>query len=100
MVDRSDLDIFNTIISLKPYGVTNTSGNWVSKGETAREFQAPNWDLVDGLLEVLRKKMPKITSRLPEARILKEVLVSFRIKITAAGNDTYSEWRHQEYDDR
>ena len=92
-------DMFNLVAGLRPYGVTITSGDRVTKGETAREYRVPKRDLVGSLHVALSRKTLKISNKLPDAKVLKDELVNFRIKITTAGNDTYSAWREADHDD-
>jgi hypothetical protein len=56
-------------------------------------------ELVGALQAVLCSRRLKIASTLPEARALTTELERFKIKITAAGNETFGAWRERDHDD-
>jgi hypothetical protein len=64
-------------------------------------YKVPKKDLISRpqlLLQEGNRRL-KIAPSLPEAGTLVEELLSYRYKITGAGNDTYGTWREGQHDD-
>ena len=62
-------------------------------------FRVPKRDLVGAAQVSLQSRILKIAPQLPEAGTLIKELQNFKVKITDAGNDTYSAWRDSDHDD-
>ena len=56
-------------------------------------------ELVGMVSVLLEQRRLQIADGLPEATILKAELGNFRLKMTAAGNETFSAWRDADHDD-
>jgi hypothetical protein len=65
------------------------NGTWrVSKVQLVSKMQA--------VFQTNRLRMPP---DLPQSDILEEELMNFRVKVTAAGNETFEAWRERDHDD-
>jgi hypothetical protein len=83
---------------LKPVPITITGGQQVTRG-SAGYRHVPKRDLVGALAVLLQTRRLRISRELRHAERLIEELQNFRVKITSAGNDTYSAWRESLHDD-
>lgn len=82
---------------LAPVAITITGGDSV-QGE-GRSLRVPKRDLV-GVLQVgLQNGRLLVAAGLPLASLLLQELLNFKVKITAAANDTYGAWREGQHDD-
>jgi hypothetical protein len=83
---------------LSPIGITITGGNEVhSEG---RQFRVPKRDLVGILQVALQAGRFKVAKELPEAAILVDELLNFRVKINLkTAHDSYEAWREGVHDD-
>jgi len=77
--------------------VTITAGSAVSR--EANRFGVPKRDLVSATAILLQEKQLRIAASLAFAETLQKELLNFRLKHTAAGNDTYEAWREGDHDD-
>ena len=59
----------------------------------------PKRDLVSALAIALQKREIEIAHNLPLSKLLLAEMVNFKMKITAAGNDTFEAWRSGQHDD-
>lgn len=62
-------------------------------------YRVPKRDLAGTLAVLLQNRRLRVAARLPEAPTLLAELAAFKVKITAAGTDTYGAWREGEHDD-
>ena len=82
---------------LSPVAVTITGGDTVTRDGTA--YRVPKRDLVSRLQVLLQSGRLKIADAIPDARLLVEELLAFRVKITVTAHDTYEPWRERAHDD-
>jgi len=82
---------------LWPYRITITGGNEVNRA--GREISIPKRDLI-GILQVLfQTGRLKIAEGIPEAQLLVNELLNFKVKISISGHDSYEAWREGIHDD-
>jgi hypothetical protein len=62
-------------------------------------WHVPKRDLVGVLQVILQGGRLKVAESLPHARTLIDELLSFQVKITESGHDTYGAWREGAHDD-
>ncbi len=62
-------------------------------------YRVPKKDLVGALQILFQNDRLKIVPSLPHAATLVKELDNFRVKITAAGNETFEAWREKAHDD-
>ena len=79
--------------------VTITSGAAVSYDKVLQEHHVPKRELVSLLQVLLQQRRLRIAAQLAEARTLTKELANFRVKITAAANETFGAWREGQHDD-
>jgi hypothetical protein len=77
--------------------VTITAGHKATKAEDG--WHVPKKDLVSVLQVALQSGRLKIASGLRHAKLLTKELATFRVKITAAANETFEAWREGDHDD-
>jgi hypothetical protein len=95
-VGRGVVDMFEQA-GLQPYAVNITSGMAVTGG--GRFWGVPKRDLVASLQVAFQAERLKIAKALPLADVFVKELLDFKVKITAAANDTYGAWREGQHDD-
>ena len=78
--------------------VTITGGHSVTEAPDGSKH-VPKKELVTCLQLLLQGRRLKVASALPEAALLVQELSNFRVKITAAANETFGAWRDGEHDD-
>lgn len=78
-------------------GVIITSGD-TERGEGNNWF-VPKRELVGVLRILLESGRLQVAPELPDSQTLTRELLAFRVKISAAGNDTYAAWREGAHDD-
>ena len=83
---------------LKVIPVTITAGGSVNGGPFFG-YSVPKRQLVSNLVILFQAHRLEISRELPEAEAFVEELQNFRMKFTAAGNDTYEAWRESDHDD-
>jgi hypothetical protein len=62
-------------------------------------YRVPKRDLIAGLQVMLQQGELAVAARLPEAPTLVKEMLDMRVKISAAGHDSYSAWREGAHDD-
>ncbi len=77
--------------------VTITPGDAVSRD--GDDWRAPKRDLVGALQLLFQQERLRVAQGLPEAATLTRELLDFRVKISAAGHDSYAAWREGAHDD-
>jgi len=78
--------------------ITITGGDSVGGG--AGGYQTvPKRDLASTLAVLLQAARLNVAPALPDAAVLQQELLNFKVKITAAGHDSYSAWRENQHDD-
>jgi hypothetical protein len=83
---------------MKPVAVIMTAGATATCVDAYR-WHVPKRELVSALQLPLQAGRLKVSGRLAEAATLQREMLSFRVRITAAANDTYAAWREGEHDD-
>ena len=87
-------------IRCKRFTLELTDLRYVISGEAVPTLIAKNRSV-----RVFAEELPlqagrlKVSGRLPEAATLRREMLNFRVRITAAANDTYAAWREGEHDD-
>jgi hypothetical protein len=85
---------------LYPVAVTITSGDAETHEEGRWDrLRVPKRNLVSVVQVLLQSQRLRIVPRLKDAKTLVDELKTFTVKVTAAGNDTYGNWRDGEHDD-
>lgn len=83
---------------LRPVAITITGGNSVSKDGDG--YHVPKRDLVTTLQVLFQSGRLKVAAELPEARVLVEELLNFKVKINPkTAHDSYEAWREGIHDD-
>jgi hypothetical protein len=80
------------------HGVVITGGHAESRGGEGH-LHVPKKDLVSAAMVLLQNKRLGIVGNLALSETLAKELANFRVKITAAGNETFESWREREHDD-
>jgi len=66
-------------------------------------WTVPKRDLVGAMTIAFQTRMLKISSKLPDAKILMDELLNFKVKITESRkgtpHDSYEAWREGDHDD-
>ncbi len=78
--------------------VTVTSGHDVN-GDARTGFRVPKRDLVGCAQVLLQSRRLRIARELPLADTLVQELSTFKVKITAAANETFEAWHESQHDD-
>ena len=81
--------------SIRP--ITITAGHDIVPDEAG--WRVPKKELVSALQVLLQSHRLQVASKLPMASVLLKELESFRVKITAAANETFESWRERDHDD-
>jgi hypothetical protein len=97
-VGRAVVDLLRREADCRLVPVTITAGHQVTVAEDGSRH-VPKKELVTGLQLLLQSRRLKIASSLPDADILVRELANFRVKITAAANETFGAWREGQHDD-
>ena len=87
-LDRHPIDLADGVI---------TSGQGPSWGERGA-WHVPKKELVCCLQGLLQSRRLQVAA-LPERTLLMQEMQSFRVKITAAANETFGAWRERDHDD-
>ena len=77
--------------------ITITAGAALTEADDG--WHVPKKELVSTLQVLLQFRRLKVVGRLPEMDTLKKELANFRVKVTAAANETYGAWRDGVHDD-
>jgi hypothetical protein len=96
-VGRPVVDMFRERI--KCAAITITAGSTDSYDEVNDVHRIPKKDLVGFLQVLLQDQRLKVAKSLPLADVLAKELLNFKVKITAAGNETFESWREKDHDD-
>lgn len=87
-------------LPVKLYPITITGGKQVGRdARDPRHFHVPKRDLATAVKVMLDGFRLRIDQALPQRRLLQRELENFKVKITAAANDTYEAWREGDHDD-
>lgn len=95
-VGRPVYDMF-VAARLAPIGITITGGEKASR--KSRLYRVPKRDIAAAVLMLMQSRRMVIARAIPHAPVLVQELLNFRVKVTAAGNDTYEAWREGDHDD-
>jgi hypothetical protein len=98
-VGRAVVDMFRQaqlVARLQP--IVITSGHAVTAGERGTR-NVPKKELASVLQVLLQSRRLKIARQLEHAATLQKELTAFRVKITAAANETFEAWRERDHDD-
>ena len=79
------------------YPITLTGGDAVVMD--GMERHVPKRDVASTIAVLLQTQRLRIARGLKESETLLRELVSFRVKISLSGHDSYEAWREQEHDD-
>lgn len=98
-VGRGVFDMFR-LAYWHTVGISITNGEHVNPDpDTPNCFRVPKRDLVGVVQAGLQTATLKFAPALPETKTLQDELKNFKVKITAAANDTYGAWREGQHDD-
>lgn len=101
-VGRAVVDLFRQglagKVTCRMKGITITAGASVTQAEDG-ELRVPKKDLVGVLQSLLQTRRLLVASSLPDAVVLVKELENFKVKFTAAANETYEAWREGDHDD-
>ena len=79
--------------------ITITAGHRAAQAEDGVGFRVPKKDLVSAVQVALGYRRLRWAKTLPLAELLGRELSNFRVKVTAAANETFSAWREGDHDD-
>jgi len=79
--------------------VNITGGNAAAHDATTGYWNVPKRDLASTLAVLLQSARLNVAPALPDAAVLQQELLNFKVKITAAAHDTYGAWREGQHDD-
>jgi hypothetical protein len=99
-VGRAVVDLFRAARPALPCrlrAVTITAGAHGTTGAAGETV--PKKDLVATLQVLLQGRRLAIAKELPDAAVLRKELQHFRVKVTAAANETFEAWRERDHDD-
>jgi len=96
-VGRPVVDMFREA-GLEAASVTLTGGTSVNKAAW-NDWSVPKRDLVSIMQVLMQSRRLRISGDLEEAQALRKELLSFRVRISDSGADTYGAWREKEHDD-
>ena len=80
-------------------GAIITGGNAAAHDATTGYWGVPKRDLASTLAVLLQSARLNVAPALPDAAVLQQELLNFKVKITAAAHDTYGAWREGQHDD-
>jgi len=94
---RPVFDLFERA-GLRPLAITITGGD-TAHGES-RQWRVPKRDLVGILQVAVQSERLKIAKGLPDAQVLADEMLNFRVKINLkTAHDSYEAWREGTHDD-
>jgi hypothetical protein len=99
-VGRAVVDLFRAARPALPCrlrAVTITAGQHAATGAAGETV--PKKDLVGCLQVLLQSRRLTIAPALPDAAVLRKELQHFKVKLTAAANETFEAWRERDHDD-
>src|SRR5262245_46095658 len=76
-----------------------TSGHATTFDGMSGAWHVAKKELVGVLQDLMQTNRLKVASSLPDARTLIRELLTFKVKITTAGNETFEAWRERDHDD-
>ena len=76
-----------------------TGGNAATHDAATGYWNVPKRDLASTLSVLLQSARLNVAPALPDAAVLQQELLNFKVKITAAAHDTYGAWREGQHDD-
>ncbi|WP_439621812.1 hypothetical protein [Gemmata sp.] len=89
-----------TVDMLRESGIRAAVSPWsITAGRTVGDGTVPKLDLVSAVQTALGTRRLRIAPGLPLAATLAKELESFRVKVTADRNETFSSWRERDHDD-
>ena len=101
-VGRAVVDMFRdrlkNRVTCKMMAVTITGGHVVKSGSTGG-MNVPKKELVGAVQVLLQSRRLLIAKSLADAVLLVKELENFRVKVTAAANETFEAWREGLHDD-
>jgi hypothetical protein len=98
-VGRGVFDMFR-LAYWNTVGISITNGEHAIKDpDTKKVWRVPKRDLVGVVNVGLQSDLLKFATALPLTKTLQDELKNFKVKITAAANDTYGAWREGQHDD-
>jgi hypothetical protein len=83
---------------LRPVAVTITGG-FDENRVMSNDFRIPKRNLVSTLAVILQSGRLKVAPELAESETFVSELSNFKVKISAAGHDSYNAWRESIHDD-
>jgi hypothetical protein len=95
-VGRPCVDMFRAA-GLKPVAIVITGG--LTPSEVDGYHHVPKKELVSTLQVLMQSGRLKVAPELPDAAVLSRELSNFKVKISAAANETYAAWREADHDD-
>jgi len=98
-VGREVAGLFEQAFRMGQLGVHWPRGFVITGGREITHEVVPKRELVGKMQSLLQGGRLKIADALPEAEILKRELLSFRVKTTATGQDSYEAARERDHDD-
>ena len=90
-------DLF-TQAGVRPRAVTITGGDSPSTVDPF-DVRVPKRDLAGVLVALLQTGRLRVAKSLPLAGAFADEMAAFRLKVTAAGHDSYEGWRESDHDD-
>jgi hypothetical protein len=97
-VGRAVVDMFRaTAVGARIVPVTITAGQHAVQEDGC--WRVPKKELVGVLQALMQQRRIKVTCQVPDADVLKKELQNFRVKVTAAANETFGAWREGQHDD-
>ena len=78
--------------------LTITGGDAPAGGASGYQ-SVPKRDLASTLAVLLQAARLNFAPTLPDAAVLQQELLNFKVKLSAAGHDSYSAWRENQHDD-
>lgn len=98
-VGRPVVDMFvaDPRLTVPLYPITITAGHHVKQEPDG--YHVPKKDLVGVLTVLFEQDRLRVDKKLPQAAMLVKELDNFRVKITAAANETFAAWREGQHDD-
>lgn len=85
--------------ALKPNPVVITCGSGETFDSPSRTWRVAKTVLVSVLRVLLEQRRLQVARSLPAAAILVQEMLTFKVKTTVAGNETFEAWRERDHDD-
>jgi hypothetical protein len=97
-VGRAVVDMLRQSAGCHVVPITITAGQTINTPEDG-SMNVPKKELVTCLQLLFQDRRLQIAKSLPDAKLLVRELSNFRVKITAAANETFGAWREGQHDD-